>query len=179
MSSKPLAAEATTTLHDNPTLNYKLHVFLYDLRHFRSSPSSRSRLDAVVDTHYLGAPYFDPVERSLLLSSLIIPSFPSSSSSTTTTDTLQDTLDDFFRRKLEKRVKGRIEKEGDGRICAAHDLAPVFERAFGVRMKELEKNRGFMKLLRTRGLELREGQVWCGLGKGRGKDRREGKGERG
>ncbi|KAF1955140.1 hypothetical protein CC80DRAFT_549848 [Byssothecium circinans] len=37
---------------------YKLHVFMYDLRNFRSSDEARARLDCIADEHYLGQPYF-------------------------------------------------------------------------------------------------------------------------
>ncbi len=35
------------------------------------------------------------------------------------------------------RMKKRVES-GDFRVCAAHDLEPIFEKAFGIKPKELK-----------------------------------------
>lgn len=50
------------------------------------------------------------------------------------------------------------------RVCAAHDLAPIVEKAFRVHPKDLTKNKGFLKLVNTRGLgALDRGEVYKGL----------------
>ena len=36
----------------------------------------------------------------------------------------------------------------------AHDLAPIFERVFGIKHKDLQKDKEFVNLLSTNGLEL-------------------------
>jgi len=62
------------------------------------------------------------------------------------------------------------EESGDFRVCTAHDLAPNFERVFGVKEKELGRDKVFIGLVEKYGLELGEGLKWEGLGgKGSGK----------
>lgn len=41
---------------------YKIHVLLYDLRHFEQSNVSQSRLEKVADPLYLGESYFNQGE---------------------------------------------------------------------------------------------------------------------
>lgn len=59
-------------------------------------------------------------------------------------------------------MKKRIES-GDYWVCAAHDLAPIFEKGLGIRAKDFEKDKEFIRLVRTSGLELNDGQSWMGL----------------
>jgi hypothetical protein len=127
---------------------------MYDLRAFRSNSDSRSRLDSVASTYYIGEPYFGAsgVERVLH----------------TISDgkTLKDMLDEFFEKKLEKRLKGRMKETADYRVCAAHDIAPIVEKVFGVRPGDLKKNKMLVKLVDKGGLSaLDDGAVWKGIGK--------------
>lgn len=46
---------------------------------------------------------------------------------------------------------------------AAHDLAPILEKTFGIRLRELDKNTSFRKLLRKYALELPSGQPFEGF----------------
>jgi hypothetical protein len=114
---------------------------MYDLRAFRSDSDSRSRLDSVASTYYIGEPYFGAsgVERVLH----------------TISDgkTLKDMLDEFFEKKLEKRLKGRIKETADYRVCAAHDIAPIVEKVFGVRPGRPEEKQDACEVGRQRGLE--------------------------
>lgn len=57
--------------------------------------------------------------------------------------------------RLERRLKKRVES-GDFRVCAAHDLAPVIEKAFGVKEKELARSERFKEVMGRCGLKLRE-----------------------
>ena len=140
--------------HDN-VFWYKLHVFMYDLRNFRSNADARDRLDCVVSEHYIGEPYFDASETDRLLHTII---------DTTNGDTLGDSIEQFFTERLAPRLKGRMEETGDYRVCAAHDLAPIFERAFRVNAKDLCKNKTFIALVKKGGLQaLDQGGVWKGL----------------
>ena len=75
-------------------------------------------------------------------------------------DLIQETLDE----RLNRRMKKRVESE-DYRVCAAHDLAPIFEKGLGVRRKEFEKDKEFVRLVRTSGLKLKDGESWMGMGK--------------
>ncbi|PGH06945.1 hypothetical protein AJ79_06419 [Helicocarpus griseus UAMH5409] len=86
-----------------------------------------------------------------------------------TGETLEQTIAQTLEERLNRRMKKRV-GSGDYRVCAAHDLAPVPERAFGIDYKRLGRD--------ERVLELK-GEVWEGLeGKGgRGRRRRGGRGD--
>jgi hypothetical protein len=156
-SALPSQTCTTDELRQDGKLWYKIHVFVYDLRNFRSSENSRNRLDSVVDTYYIGLPYFSATEADTILHTIV---------DIETGKTLKELLDDFFAQKLEKRIKSRMKETADYRVCAAHDLAPIIEKAFRIHPRDLAKNKGFRKLLDTRGLSaLDEGGVWKGLGR--------------
>ena len=74
-------------------------------------------------------------------------------------------LDEFFTQKLEKRIQKRMAETGDYKVCAAHDLAPVLEKAFGVRPSDLAKNKSFVSLVKKGGLTLENGKKWRGIGR--------------
>ncbi|EFQ94047.1 hypothetical protein CFE70_000324 [Pyrenophora teres f. teres 0-1] len=162
-SCPDLSASASRTntiaeLRQDNKLWYKLHVFIYDLRNFRSNEKSRNRLDNVVDTHYIGSPYFSAAEADTILRTI--------GDHEKEDKTLKELLDDFFTQKLEKRLNSRMRETADYRVCAAHDIAPIVEKAFRVHPKDLAKNKGFMKLVNAGGLDaLDKGGVWKGLGK--------------
>jgi hypothetical protein len=165
---------------------YKLHVFIFDLRNFREVPNSQARLNSVVDAPYIGLPYFTPEEVALLKSTRIPISAlssspnlnPKSNSQTSKAEdakgeeykTLEEVIEETLNERLERRIKKRV-KSGDFKVCAAHDLAPVFERAFGVKEKELGRNERFKEVLGRCGLKLREGEdeQWEKGGKGKEK----------
>ncbi len=61
---------------------------------------------------------------------------------------------------MKKRVDSR-----DFRVCAAHDLAPIFEKAFEIHPKQLDKDSKFISLTKRYGLGLPEDEHWSGLDK--------------
>jgi len=61
-------------------------------------------------------------------------------------------------------MKKRVESN-DYRVCAAHDLAPIFEKALDINPKELARNKEFLALMEKSGLELGDGEEWKGLPK--------------
>ncbi len=73
-----------------------------------------------MDPAYIGAPYFEPGEVQLL--KLVVVS----DGGQTLESLVQTTLDEKVNRRKKKRVES-----GDLRVCAAHDLAPVFKRCLG------------------------------------------------
>lgn len=83
-----------------------------------------------------------------------------SNSEQTLGDLIQESLDV----RLNRRMKKGVESE-DYRVCAAHDLAPIFEKGLGIRPKEFEKDKGFVRLVRTSDLKLTDGESWMGMGK--------------
>lgn len=84
--------------------------------------------------------------------------------------TLEDVIQSTLAERLERRMKKRVEN-GDYRVCAAHDLSPIFEKGFGINHKSLKSDAVFMGLMRENGLELREGEIFEGVG-GRARERR-------
>lgn len=117
-------------------------MFLFDLRHFKEKAASQARLDDIVDASYLGKPYFTD-DQAVMLKSTVLPGGETLAAS------IQATLDE----RLERRIKKRA-GSSDYRVCAAHDLAPVFEKAFEANPKDLARNQKFVELVDTHGLEV-------------------------
>ena len=59
--------ENPAELRQDNELWYKLHVFIYDLRNFRSNEKSQDRLDKIVNTYYIGLPYFSATEADTII----------------------------------------------------------------------------------------------------------------
>jgi hypothetical protein len=160
----PHTATATTTTHtiadlrSNNALWYKLHDFIYDLRNLSSNDASRDRIDTIVASNYIGMPYFTEHESEILLNTTTNP---------LTGETLRAAVDSFLSQVVAQRLQndGVMSKKNDYRVCTNHDIAPIFEQAFGVRAKELGKDEKFVKMLRKKGLEaVGEGEVEGGKG---------------
>lgn len=77
--------------------------------------------------------------------------------------TLETVIEEELNERLERRIKKRVER-GDFRVCAAHDLAPIFENAFDIKPKDLAKNKEFPAVLDRYGLKLKDDK-WNGLPK--------------
>jgi len=57
-----------------------------------------------------------------------------------------------------------MKKTGNYRICTAHDLALIFERAIRANAKDLSKNKASAKLVNKAGLgAIDNGEVWIRL----------------
>lgn len=134
-----------------PTLWYKIHVFIYDLHHFHEKIASEARLEQVIDPFYLGLPYFKEDEAEALKNATIQDK------------TLMHLIEESLAERLNRRDKKRA-SSGDYRICAAHDIAPIFEKAFGIDPKRLANDGQFIRILEANGLELGD-QGWTGLPK--------------
>ena len=76
-------------------------------------------------------PYFAPEEASALKQMAIGPG----------EKTLAQVIEETLAEPL-----GRREHRGDFENCTAHDLAPVFERVFGINIKDLGKDKRFKVL---------------------------------
>jgi len=70
--------------------------------------------------------------------------------------TLKALIQGILDEKLNRRK--RVES-ADYRVCAAHDLAPVFERCFGIKPKDLQRDKLFVKCLEKNGLAFDENAV--------------------
>ncbi|KAI4279950.1 MAG: hypothetical protein L6R38_004841 [Xanthoria sp. 2 TBL-2021] len=123
---------------------HKIKILLFDLRNLDERMDSKARLDLVTDRSYISAPYFTPSEIKAIKS--FVPDGGES--------TLEQLILSALETKLERRKKKQL-ANGDYRVCASHDLAPVFEKAFGVRPKDLAKDKKFVKALTKDGLVLR------------------------
>ena len=88
--------------------------FIRDLRSFGSDVGARKRVEGTNHQICLGEPYFDEVTRQQLLD---LP-----------------TRDGTLLKTLQRLV----DKRDSGVICAAHDLAPIFEGQLGVKWDNLE-----------------------------------------
>lgn len=51
---------------------------------------------------------------------------------------------------------------GDYRVCEAHDLVPIIADTLRVDMEQMERDKRFMHLVESKGLDL-EGEQWDGL----------------
>ncbi|OAL72711.1 hypothetical protein A7D00_2484 [Trichophyton violaceum] len=119
---------------------------MYDLHNFRTDSAARDRLDSIVDITYLGKPYFDGEEVEALENTI---SNSSGSQGETLAQKIESTLDERLNRRMKKRIES-----SDFRVCAAHDLAPIFEAVFDIPPKKLAKK--LVSLISSRGLILRD-----------------------
>lgn len=144
-SSKNRTSPQIQSLQSDTQCWYKVKVFLFDLRHFKERTDSRDRLEPITDPSYIGAPYFEPAEIQRL------KSLVADDREATLEQIIESTLDEKMDRRMKKRVASN-----DYRVCAAHDLAPVFEKAFNVKPKELQRGKKFIKALTADGLLLKQ-----------------------
>lgn len=97
---------------------------------------------------YIGAPYFSMDEATKIKS----------------TNVDGTTLSEIIEKTMQEKLKRRKRTEAqDFRPCAAHDLAPLLERAFDIKHKKLDKSKHFNDLLKTSGLELKDNQNFKGV----------------
>ncbi|EFQ99989.1 hypothetical protein MGYG_02997 [Nannizzia gypsea CBS 118893] len=142
-------------IRSRKSLWYRLHVYIYDLRNFKTDSAAMNRLDSIVDITYLGKPYFNEKEVEILKNTV-----SNSSGSETLAQKTEYTLDERLNRRIKKRVES-----SDFRVCAAHDLAPIFETVFDIHPKKLAKSSVLLSLISSRGLRLQDADdISCILG---------------
>ena len=73
-------------------------------------------------------------------------------------------IEETLKERLDRRTKKRAES-GDYRICAAHDVAPILEKALGIKQKDLERDQAFLDKMSANGLHLEPGERWTGISK--------------
>ncbi|TIA22214.1 hypothetical protein D6C80_01441 [Aureobasidium pullulans] len=149
LQTEKIPTPTISDLKSNSPLWWRIHVFTYDLRHYRERPDSLDRLETIVDISHLSTPYFNESEVTQLKSTPL-------SMGKTLEETIEQTLHERLNRRLKKR-----QESNDYRVCAAHDLAPIFEKAFGLDHKQLVRDVEFLKLVDENGLE--GGEEWTGL----------------
>ena len=146
-----MTANTIQDLHANGMLWYRINVFVYDLRHFQES-ASQARLEDIADSSFLGLPYFTADEVAQLKATTVHND----------TKKLEDVIQETLNERLQRRMKKRVQS-GDFRVCAAHDLAPIFEKALNIKSKDLERDHNFLALVEQSGLKLGDGQVWSSV----------------
>lgn len=107
-----------------------------------------------MDPFYLGGPYFNTDEAEILKNTII----PAKKL------TLMQHIEESLAERLNRREKKRA-GSGDYRVCAAHDIAPILEKALGIDPKRLANDKEFMRILEESGLKLEEEQKWTGVQK--------------
>jgi hypothetical protein len=117
----------------------------YDLQR----TDSNERLEQISDPLYIGLPYFRP-EETQEMKDTVIPG-----------KKLSQIIHDSLHERLNRRIKKSV-SNNDFRACAAHDLAPILEKALGIDPKQLSRDKDFLHLLDTAGLKL-EDNKWEGL----------------
>jgi len=148
-AENPLSITSLRNSEVAPTLWYRLHVLLYDLQHFNQRPDSRERLESVTDLSYIGSPYFNDDETTAIKNTLVHGK------------TLAQIIEQELQERLDRRNKKRVDS-GDFRVCAAHDLAPILAATLGTNLKQLDKDKRFLLLINSRGLDLGDDK-WEGL----------------
>lgn len=131
-------------IRENAQLWYKIHVLLYDLRNIKTDPSSSTRTLSTTDELYISSPYFTSSEALLVKSAIITNSDVIINSDNTVT------VEEFIKTQLENFFEKR-RASGDARPCGPHDLAPIYERAFGIERAAMKDER-FLARLRRSGL---------------------------
>ena len=119
--------------------------------HFEQSNVSQSRLETVIDPSYLGEPYFNPDEAEKIKGTRLEGD-----------KTLSVLIEETLNERLDRRMKKRVES-GDYRVCAAHDVAPILEKALGIKLKALEGDQVFLDIMAENGLHLKPGEQWAGI----------------
>lgn len=132
---------------------YKFHVLLYNLRHFEQTNVSQSRLETALDPSYLGEPYFNQDEAEKFKGARLDGD-----------KTLPALIEETLNERLDRRMKKRVES-GDDRVCAAHDVAPILEKALGINPKGLERNQAFLDTISANDLLLEPSEQWTWLGR--------------
>ena len=59
---------------------------------------------------------------------------------------LAEVIEDALKERLERRMKKSVHS-GDFRVCAAHDVAPILEKALGVKEKYLIRDKEFLRFV--------------------------------
>ncbi|RLL93713.1 hypothetical protein CFD26_102458 [Aspergillus turcosus] len=111
-----------------PYFENNVKIFIQDLKFFGSKVEARTRLLGTNHVFFLGQPYFSSAAVEKILA---LPMPPS---------TLQGHLDDL--------VKKKAERGQEQEFCAAHDLAPIFLRAFDMNWDALKREK--LTLQRTK-----------------------------
>ena len=133
-------------LKNNAHLWYRTLTFIYDLRSFRNRRESETRLNNVIDPFYIGAPYFT-VDEAGMIKNVAVKTAAGEKKRLTVV------VEDTVRTRLERRAQ-KAKNKDDYRPCTAHDLSPVFEKAFGVSWKPLTKNPAFVQVIEQYGLDV-------------------------
>jgi len=146
-------AKTLAALKANLDLLYKIRVLIYDLRNIAKDKSSEARTLRTTDELYISSPYFTPAEAALIKSTIVedhityadlgaMEETDPAPSSMAIEEAIKTRLTNFFEKR---RVSG------DSRPCGPHDMAPTYEKVFGISRAEIDDER-FLSRLRRSGL---------------------------
>jgi hypothetical protein len=156
-----LAHSTVAELRADRDLWYRICVLIYDLRNLAKDNNAENRILCTTDELYISTPYFSSDEAArikvaMIESTLPYPTPPSElegwadeldelpppPQATSIEHAITISLANFF----EKR-----RASGDPRPCGPHDMAPIYQRVFGVDRTKIEDER-FLSRLRRSGL---------------------------
>lgn len=133
----PMMASA---LRADEELLYRIRAFLYDLRNMAHDRASERRIHSTKDELYLGAPYFTPAEVAHIKTAIVNQAYrPGCDQLPTVVEFVRLCLAGFFNTH---KPSGYVQP---------YDLAPIYERAFGISVYELQDAQ-FLFRLRRQGL---------------------------
>jgi hypothetical protein len=135
-----LTSITLSQLRKKEQLWYKIHVLLYDLRNIKTDHASEMRTLSTTDELYISSPYFSEAEAAQTKSALIIDAENIGDKPSTVEEFIKTQLETFF----EKR-----RASGDARPCGPHDLAPIYEKAFGIEHTVLQDEKLLARLRRS------------------------------
>ncbi|KAJ6257708.1 hypothetical protein Dda_7496 [Drechslerella dactyloides] len=120
-----LREERLRELMKKPGFQDTVKVFIYGLHKFGSNKPSQMRLEGTLNEFCLGRPYFDE-------------------------DTVKEILDlPYHSRTVGKELQiikaKKADEAVDHEICASHDLAPLFEKAFGLSWQMIKSEAAIAK----------------------------------
>jgi hypothetical protein len=148
-----LLASPVSDLRHDAQLWYRILVLLYDLRSLNKDYNSQKRTLCTTDELYLSTPYFTPSEAARIKSTLT--KAPKNAAEENTADDDEQhaetqTIEAYIKVCLANFFEKR-KASGDARPCGPHDMAPIYQRAFGIETAELQDER-FLSRLRRSGL---------------------------
>jgi hypothetical protein len=145
----PGTSVKTSILLSDSRLRYKLSVLIYDLRNIMKDHNSEVRTLSTTDELYLSLPYFTNAESAAIKTALVDRTDVGEldgiklEQNQTSEMAIKTNLATFF----EKRKASE-----DSRPCGPHDIAPLYQKVFGIETAEIQDDR-FLARLRRQGLK--------------------------
>ncbi|KAI9758609.1 MAG: exo-1,3-beta-glucanase [Chaenotheca gracillima] len=127
-------------LHDDVNLWWKIHVMIFDMRNYQTNIRSSVRLENVLGVPENSNAYFNAGERQTIMSAIVY-------GTTTFGAFLRQTLDERQSRNMRSGIDG-----DNPHLCVERDISPIWEKAFGVDPEAMARDKAFIRLIRSCGL---------------------------